>query len=188
MGRVADLVMDALAAEVESRTGWDEPPALFFLYLEGGRCRASQLDLPEAYWDAAPPAQVLRALAEGMGEFSGLLQSVAPEGLHGAALRCEMWEVDAGRPGSARFAGARAAARARELSRHPDRVEVRSMWAVDRAGISYDATLARGASEARRSASYPKPGVPGYVGVIPEALDRLVTALLGVSLPARARW
>ena len=57
MGRVADRIMDTLAGEVESRTGWDEPPALFFLYLEGGECRASALPLPDEIWAMdAPPA------------------------------------------------------------------------------------------------------------------------------------
>lgn len=41
-------------------------------------------------------------MAACLGDFSGLLQSVAPEGLHGAAFRCEAWAVDAGMPGTER--------------------------------------------------------------------------------------
>jgi hypothetical protein len=183
MGRVADWIMDALESEIKSRAECDEPPALYLLYLEGGRCRASQVDVPASYWSAAPPARVLEALAGGLGDFSGLLQPAAPEGLHGAAFRCEMWEVRAD-PGTEEET--RAAAVERRLSAHPDRVEVRSMWAADRGGASYGVTLERESGSVRRLVTYPKPGVPGFTGIIPAALDRLVTAMLGVELPSRA--
>jgi hypothetical protein len=185
--RVADLVMDSLAAEVKSRTEWDEPPALFFLYLEGGRCRARPLPVPDFMWEIDAPPRVLSRMADGLGEVGGLLASVAPEGLHGAAFRCEAWAVDAGMPGTERRSEVSAASMARQLHVHPDRVESRCMYAVDRAGITYSAMRAKGSDEVKRSVSYPKPGKPGFSGIIPNALDRLVTALLGVELPARAR-
>jgi hypothetical protein len=142
MGRVADLVVGALVAEVESRADWDEPPAVYFMYLHEGKCHVSALEVPVSYWRAGPPARVLRALAEGLGEFSGLMQALAPGELHGAAFRCEMWEVRTPEGGEG-LAEAEAAADARELYAHPGRVEVRSMWAVDRAGITYNAVLDR---------------------------------------------
>jgi hypothetical protein len=136
--------------------------------------------------DRRPP-RVLARLADGAGEFSGLFRAVAPEGLHGAAFRCEAWAVDAGKPGTERYSETTAASMARQLHVHPDRVESRCMYAVDRAGITYSAMQARGEAEVKRSVTYPKPGKPGFSGIIPNALDRLVTALLGVELPARAR-
>ncbi len=187
MGRVSELVMDALAAEVESRTGWDEPPGLYFLYLEGGKCRASLLPLPDEVWSLDAPPRVLARLADGAGEFSELLSSVAPEGLHGAAFRCEAWVVEAGKPGTERYSEVTAASMARRLDVHPDRVESRCMYGVDRAGITYSATLARGSDEVKRSVSYRKPGRPDFAGIIPDALDRLVMGLLGVKLAARPR-
>ena len=60
------------------------------------------------------------------------------------------------------------------------------MYAVDRAGTTYSATLARGGDEVKRSVSYRKPGRADFGGIIPDALDRLVTAVLGVQFPARA--
>lgn len=186
MGRVADLVMDTLVAEVKSRTGWDEPPALFFLYLEGGKCRASALPLPDEIWALDAPPRVLSRLADGSGEFSGLLQAAAPEGLFGAGFRCEAWAVTGGKPGSRREREVTAASKARQLHVHPDRVESRCMYAVDRAGTTYSATLARGGDEVKRSVSYRKPGRADFGGIIPDALDRLVTAVLGVQFPARA--
>jgi hypothetical protein len=187
MGRVADQVLAALAAEVGSRTEWDEPPALYFLYLDGGKARISQASVPEFLWSADAPPRVLARIADSLGEFSGLLSAVAPEGLHGAAFRCEAWVVDAGKPGTERRSEVSAEAMAKRLDVHPDRVESRCMYAVDRAGATYSVTQAKGDPEVKRSVSYRKPGSPDFTGIIPNALDRLVTALLGVEMPARSR-
>jgi hypothetical protein len=132
------------------------------------------------------PPRVLARLADGAGELSGLLSPVAPEGLHGAAFRCEAWAVTGGRPGSKREREVTAASKARRLHVHPDRVESRCMYAVDRAGNTYAAMQARGEAEVRQSVSYRKPGRPDFDGIIPDALDRLVMAVLGVDLPSRA--
>ena len=60
------------------------------------------------------------------------------------------------------------------------------MWAVDRAGITYEAFQVRGSAEVKTAVSYPQPG-QGYTGTIPRALDKLVTAFLGVDLPERQK-
>jgi hypothetical protein len=44
--------------------------------------------------------------------------------------------------------------------------------------------VARLTGEVRRQVIYPNPGRPGFVGIVPAALDRMVTALLGVELAA----
>lgn len=186
MGRVADLVMETLVAEVRNRTGWDEAPGLYFLYLEGGKCRASALPVPDEMWALDAPPRMLSRMADGLGEFSGLLSSVAPEGLFGAAFRCEAWVVAGGKPGSEREREVTAASQARRLHVHPDRVESRCMYGVDRTGNTYSATQARGDGEVKRSVSYRKPGRPDFDGIIPSALDRLVMTLLGVELAPRA--
>lgn len=186
MGRVADRIMDTLVAEVKSRTEWDEAPALYFLYLEAGQCRASALPLPDEIWAIDAPPRVLAQLADGAGELSGLLSAVAPEGLHGAAFRCEAWVVEAGTPGTERYSEVTAASMGRRLDTHPDRVESRCMYGVDRAGNTYSATQARGEADVKQSVSYRKPGRPDFSGIIPNALDRLVMAALGVDLPSRA--
>lgn len=97
MGRVAEKILDALEAEIKDRAEWDEAPGLYFLYLEGGEARVSQAPVPVFLWESDPPRGLAR-MAACLGDFSGLLQSVAPEGLHGAAFRCEAWAVDAGMP------------------------------------------------------------------------------------------
>jgi hypothetical protein len=187
MGRVAEKILAALAAEVSARTEWDEPPALYFLYVEGGKARISQAAVPEFLWSADAPPRVLARIADSLGEFSGLLSAVAPEGLHGAAFRCEAWVVDAGKPGTERRSEVSIEAMAKRLDRHPDRVESRCMYAVDRAGATYSAVQAKGSAEVKRSVSYRKPGNPDFSGIIPDALDRFVTAMLGVEMPGRSR-
>lgn len=184
-GRTTERVLDALEAEVRSRTQWDEAPGLYFMYLEGGKACVSQVPVPDFMWESDAPPRVLARMAACLGDFTGLLQAAAPEGLHGAAFRFEGWAVDAGMPGTERRSEVSAASMARQLHVHPDRVETRCMYAVDRGGSTYSAVLARGETEARRSVSYRKPGVPGVTGIIPESLDKLVTALLGVELGTR---
>lgn len=187
MGRVADRVLDALAAEVTARTEWDEAPALCFLYLHEGKCHVRPISIPDSLWASDAPPRILEGIADCLGEFSWLFQPAAPGELHGAAFRCEMWEVRGDPADAAGFARAEADARARRLYTRPDRVETRSIWAVDRAGITYDVTIERVTGEVRRQARWPKPGVPAITGAVPDALDKLVTALLGVEMPARSR-
>lgn len=187
MGRAAERILDAMEAEIRSRTQWDEAPALFTMYLKAGECRLRQLPVPEPFWSADAPPRVLARIADCLGEFTWLLQSAAPEGLHGAAFRCEAWAVDAGLPGTERRSEVSAASMAKQLHVHPDRVESRCLYAVDRAGITYSALQARGDAEVRRGVSYPKPGKASVSGIIPTALDRLVTAFLGVEIPTRTR-
>ena len=179
------MIVEALAAAVGSRSEWDEAPALGFVYVENGACRVSELPLPEAIWSTDRPPAVLARLAEGFGEWDDLLQDVAPEGLYGAAFRCEAWEISGGKPGTAERSEAMADSAAHRLHVRPDRKEIRSIYAVDRAGITYSAVQRRGESNVRKSIAYPEPGKHGFSGTIPGALDLIVASLLGVSLPSR---
>ncbi len=184
MGRIPEAIADALVAEIKSRTEWDEAPALYTFYVESGRCRLAQIPLPEMVWSLAAPPAVLASFADAGLDEAVTLQAVAPPGLYGAAFRCEAWEVDGGKPGTEQRRQALADSKARRLNTRPDRVEVRSIYGVDRAGVTYSAVQRRGETGVRRSIAYPKPG-HGFAGTIPNALDRLVTSFLGVSMPAR---
>ena len=181
MGRVQDAIGRALAAEVEGRQGWDEAPALYFMYLQGGEPVLHELHIPDEYWALDRPPNVLDSISRCWADFSALLTAAAPESLHGAAFRCETWRVVTPPPGSTGYAEAARLARAHRLREHPAGVEERTIWAVDRAGITHWAALERGASEAKRQVAYP--GAAGKItGTVPEALDRIVSATLGVSL------
>ena len=184
MGRIPEAIADALVAEIKSRTEWDEAPALYTFYVENGQCRLAQIPVPEMLWSINEPPIVLASLADAGLDGASLLQSAAPAGLYGAAFRCEAWEVDGGKPGTEQRRQALADSKARRLKDRPDRFEIRSIYGVDRAGITYAAAQRRGETDVRRSIAYPKPG-HGFAGTIPNALDRLVTSFLGVSMPAR---
>jgi hypothetical protein len=154
---------------------------LSFLYLEGGEPALRAVPVPDAMWGIDRPPQVLDAMSRCLGDFEWLLRSAAPEGLHGAAFRCEAWTVES-KPGAGDEEEVKRESRAKRLHLHPRRVEERSMWAVDRAGILYGAMLARGGAPARVQVDYPKPGGRLITGTIPEALERIVASVLGVTL------
>jgi hypothetical protein len=120
------------------------------------------------------------------GECSPLLQAAAPEGLHGAVFRCEAWSVEGGAPGTAERSELVSDSRAHRLHLRPDKVEARSAWAVDRAGITYGAMLTRGEREAKLQVHYPKAGRSTITGSVPESLGRIVAGVLGVTFAGRA--
>jgi hypothetical protein len=187
MGRVQDAVTAAMAAEIRRRREWDERPGLYSVGYEGGKAFVREVPLPDSVWSSGPPAQVLAAIADGAGAWAGELRKAVPPGLHGVAFFTEQWMATAPHGTAAgddllrraRAAGGRVSALA-------DRVEARAMWAVDRAGITYSAHQVRGSGEVKTDVSYPVAG-QGYTGAIPRALDRLVTAFLGVDLPERQK-
>jgi hypothetical protein len=185
MGRVQDAVGDALVAEITGRQQWDERPEVFTVYYRGGRGHLGRLPVPDWTWSSGPPAQVLASLADAGGECADVLRRVAPAELFGVALFTEIWMASAAGTEAVEDLERRTRAVGGRVSKLPDRVEARSIWAVDRAGTTYTAHQARGSAEVVRAVSYPKPGQPSWTGEVPAALDRLVTALLGVTMPER---
>jgi hypothetical protein len=188
MGQAQDAILDALAAEIAGRHEWDQRPELFTLYYGGGRCDLRPVPLPDWAWAGRPPVMVLASLADVGGACAGLLQQVASgaPGLHGAAFFTEIWMAEAAGTAEVEDLLARARAVGGRASKLADRVEARSIWAVDRAGTAFTAVQARGSDEVRRALVYPMAGRPA-AGEVPAALDRLVTALLGVTMPDRTR-
>ena len=183
MGRVQERIAAVLAAEVASRTEWDEPPGLWFLYLRGGEPVLSQVEIPDFIWATGPPPAVLAALAEGLGEFSGFLRASAPEGLHGAGFYCETWTVMQPPAGTAERSELMADAMARRVWTRADRVEARSMWAVDRAGAGYSVLMRRdldAAPHTQVTAAGPGRRLADGVHL---SLERMVTAMLAVTIP-----
>lgn len=179
-------IAEHLAAEIRRRREWDEAPCLYTLYVEGGQPRLGPIPLPDAIWASGPPAQVLLALADGMdGEFARLLQSAAPAGLHGAAFRTEAWMIHAPAGDDAALRKMVADGNARRVSQRPDRVEVRQIWAVDRARTTYMASQARGSSDVLTDVRRPERGMD-HVGDIFTGLDGIVSAFLGVTMSERS--
>jgi hypothetical protein len=183
MGKVQERIAAALAAELGSRAGWDEPPGLYWLTVERGEPSLAPAPIPWDAWSLGPPAGVLSAIADGCRGSAGALHSFAPDGLHGAAFFTETWMVIRPSDAAAEIAEAKADARAHRIHQRPDRVEARSMWAVDRAGNVYVAMLRRGIDDVPvTKVEYAGPGRT-IRGDIPAALERIVSAVLAVTMP-----
>jgi hypothetical protein len=187
-GGLSRAIAEHLAAEVRRRRAWDEVPCLYTLYVEGGQPRLGVIPLPDGIWAAAPSAQVLLALADlGPGEMA-MLQAAAPAGLYGLAFRTEAWMVYAPEGDDAAVRKMIEDGNARRVSQRPDRIEVRQIWAVDRTRTTYMASQERGSSDVQTDVRRPEPGMD-HVGANFAALDRLVSAFLGVTLPGRSlKW
>jgi hypothetical protein len=199
MGKVHEAIADVLAAELEGRPGWAEDPVLYRLHLRDRRPRLVAVDLG-AWMDglAMDPAEALELAATLMerGGFHAPADDQAGE-LHGMAFRHEGWGL---LPTGGSFNGTEGfdlATAAGRLAMHdalehrvytrPDRIEVRIMVAVDRAGITYHAIQRRGDEQAERLIMFPgaDPDEPHVTGLVVESLDRMVTQLTGV--PAQRR-
>ncbi|MCL2582945.1 MAG: hypothetical protein FWE35_10855 [Streptosporangiales bacterium] len=178
--------MEQVAAEVRDRS--DEPPDLYLLYVSGDEVRLSPFNIPTSIWEAAPPPAVLGMLTERVEMFSELLPlAAAKDDLYGYAFRSSGWALqdDDADPGTvSRHAEA---ARERRVSEQPDAVRVAVISAVDREGFTYTAMRWGDSGEVETNVEPPEQTAAddGTFGVVPEALDRLVSATLGVSIPSR---
>ena len=122
-------------------------------------------------------------MAGCLGEVSGTLHQIAPEALHGVAFYTEAWTVMQPEAGTAQRSEVMADAMAHRVHTRPDRVEARTMWAVDRAGIVYGALQRRDIDPVpRTTVAYPKAGAR-IGGDVPKALERMVTAMLAETTP-----
>jgi hypothetical protein len=193
MSKVQDVVSEALAAELLAHAQWDEPPALHTVYYRGGEAVIGQVPVPDEVWASGPPAQVLASLASSVTRsplHTGLLRALAPEYLHGIAFFSEVWVVEArARTPEGDDLHKRASAVGYRVGKLPERREARSIICVDRAGVTYSVMQLRGEDDIMRDMTYPKPGSPppATTGTVPEALDKMVTAFTGVTLPVRVR-
>lgn len=191
MGRVQDAVAAALAAEIAGRTAWDERPGLYFIRYGGGECSLREFPVTDAIWMSGPPAQVLAGIADAVASplATLMLGHATPPDLYGAAFYTEAWIATAvtGTPEGDDLV-ARAKAAGGRVSKLADRIEARTMCAVDRAGTGYQVLQPRG-RQAETAVWHPGSGDGRefLAGAVPRALDRIVTALLGVDLPERPR-
>ncbi len=184
MSRIQRAIMGLLESEVARPREWDGPPGLFLIAMEGATPHLAPLRVPPFVWDADRPPQVLEAIAEGVNAAARRGRAPAPpQGLHGAAFFFEGWQLYNDPADPEAMARIHRLAGQHRLYTHPDRVEVRFICAVDRAGFSYQAALRRDTGELDSEVQRNRTGQSA--GTIPEALDLLVAAILGVDLPPR---
>jgi hypothetical protein len=179
-GQAASTVLQALVAEAATRPRWDEPPALYLVYLSRGRARLERAPIPAR--DFAPdPAAALHAIAEATAGYARAGVIRPKPGLYAAAFRCEAWYSEPPPGGAAELARD---AEARTIYQRPDRREVRHLMAVDRTANTYVVTRFRDTGETRRHVLPPNPDLR-VTGTIADALDLIVGTCLGVGLPPR---
>jgi hypothetical protein len=176
-GQVSKALLRALATEARSRPAWDEPPHLYAVYVSRGQARLESAGIPDAAWGDRP-AHVLAALAAAAGG-----PPRAKPGLYAVAFRAEAFEFDHAEPGTERFAGLIRDSDAGVMESRPDRREIRGITAIDRTGLLYDVKVTRDTGEVRKGVFPPDP--QGHAGTIVNALDQLITAMLGVTMPER---
>ena len=201
MSRVHYAISRKLAAEVEGRKQWDEPPALYRLHVRNGQPNVIPVAVPLSLWGVDRPPAVLDLIAELMGDrrfrFNTEDEQAGP--LYGMAFRHEGWLVEGPWDNSAAARSTQVMAGDHKLYLHPGRVEVRMLYAVDRAQITYSATVRRTSppTAAERLIAYPDGRGEGWgelieqalagsggtvqpAGSVVEALDAMVEHLLGV--------
>lgn len=148
----------------------------------GQRLGFSPLEISDQVWTMAPPATVLSRLARYAVKHPPRLETAleGEERIIGLLFMSEAWMV-AGPVGpvddddDVREAGARG-----ELHKHPDRIEIRLVYGVDRAGYQYAIRQARGHDELSESVQGPgiDPGPQGHLeGHIPDAMVELLAVL-----------
>jgi hypothetical protein len=206
MGQLHDTIVARLAAELEARDEWDEPPALYRLGLRGKQARLVDAEVPLDIWALARPPEVLDRLAGYMARGWPLPGGLPPGWeLHGMAVRHEGWWVDIEMANLPAAKHAAALAAEHRLVDHPARVEMRMMYAVDRAAITYSSTMYRDQGVAETLIAYPTGRAVGHgprveealggstgalkvqpTGAVVEALDLMVSVLTGATLPGRA--
>lgn len=167
---LAEEIAAALSAEIAGRTEWDEPPALYFLYVEDGAVTLRRQPYPDEWWSRGRPPEVLEAMSQIIEAHFGPLSAALPESLYAVAFFCETWLVQEPPPGTAERSELESDAWAHRIHTRPDRVETRSMWAVDRNGTRYQVVL-------RRDIDTEPQKVTGSRGDIPESLNRMVRSL-----------
>lgn len=138
---VLEAVHTAMAHHIATRDQWDEPPAMYNLYLEDGQAAIPEDHplIPQIFWHNASPPQRLREFAAALRSSGAgtMLSAHQPPSLIGVLFRVEMWMTldaaafDSLRPG--------------DIARRADRIEARLAWVILRRqpGILISATLRR---------------------------------------------
>lgn len=202
MNKLHEAIADVLAGELERRgSDWDEPPALYVLRLRNWGPEARKIPLRDEAWDTERTGlritDILHGFAQRLATNSAVVKmytDLLMGDVHGVAFRHEGWALpdletlpDLERE-TAEMSAAAAGGHSHSIWQHPDRVEVRTFMAVDRAQITYHAVLRRGEARAERFIIYPnRINALDASGTVIESLDMILAALTGVT-PRQRLW
>jgi hypothetical protein len=188
MPSTSDKVLAVLAAEVEARPAWDDPPCLWWIRagLHGvtlADARHLNRGLAGTGYAADRLLEIAATVNRAMAYHRPAVVAALdmPADCYGIAFRFGAWLVkDSG--------GARAAARARAAHRRADAAEQTTIWAVDRSGCQYVTGRNRIPGDDTKvppfACAYPPDGVSAS-GRVADGLDQLLVAVLRVPLPER---
>ena len=171
-----------LAQSVQTNV-WDASPELGILLRRqtsfGLLCVITPIEIDEV-WHVAPVPDVLRAFARALRHRAApqVLADVAPGWeFAGVSLFTEGWMLSGDVTDRAEMESWTAT---HNIKDHPDRIEVKMLSAVDRAGMHYLVQHARGAARSETSfvATRGHGDSNELGGRVPEALDSILDALL----------
>jgi hypothetical protein len=182
-------VVAALVEAVHAVPVWDAAPVLYRIERQGPKIRLAAVDITPEAWSVphtglrAP--EVLEVIAETFEALGVRGLADADRELFGMAFCHEGWTVpDELLEDYHQARQVEQMAGDHMLDRHPQRVEVRMMSAVDRRGLSYLVQHTRGGGT-RHVVTSPGRAEAELAGAVFEALDRLVEQLTGVRAQPR---
>ena len=182
---LVEKVSRVLAENITARNNWDEPAQLYWLELSAGKVALQLFPIDQSVFDMGHrPTDVLAGLAREVAAQQDALRRAVPSGLIGLAFFCEAWAVTVAANAAEWDAAARAAA-AGAVPQHPDRVEQRMIYAVERGGRRFLVSQNRG-EPVETSVEHPDdPAGPRNFGPAADALGAFLSAMLGVDLRRR---
>jgi hypothetical protein len=173
-------VSRALAAELDSRAGWDEDPCLYTIRMSRGQCRLATVPVPRDWWASGHPAEVLDAVAGLAASVRGIPGIRMRPDVYGIAFFFRGWDLPWDDLSPEGHQQAVADLAAHRVQGRPDRIEFRILAGVDRTGTTYEIRQQRGRPEVHQAVFAPG---RGRVGAVPGALCRVTAALTGARLP-----
>lgn len=177
-----ERVLDTLQTATLARTEWDESPEVGFLFTASEGVRLLALPVPEFVWTMGHPAAITAGLAvtlPSMIKSNGISLVTSSYGVpvypQGAYLRCESWTLPQHYLEET-YRRRQAGGSTPRFETMADRIECRTITAVDVTGRVYITNLERGSSEV---ATYSTDviGPQGVDGRVPTALAALLDAV-----------
>lgn len=180
MNQMAVNIADALVGNLAARNDWDEPAQLYWLDLTKGQVRLDLFPIDQDIFTTGHPPEVLAALTQAIEDQKEMFRRVIPPSLIGIAFFCEAWTVNFKTSEEARRAAGRRDTQ--PLSSHPQRIEQRTIIALERSGLRFYVSQPRD-GEIESEVEHVLSDNPHHSGLIPAVLAQLLNAILSTDMP-----
>lgn len=180
MNQMTNNIADVLVANLAARRDWDEPPQLYWLNLTKGHVELELFPIDQDIFSLGHPPEVLGVFAQAVEDNAATFRRAIPPSFVGVAFFCEAWTVN-----YKNHDEARRAARQRTTqppSAHPDRIEQRTIIALERSGFRFYIGQPRG-GDIETEIEHSHTDDPKHAGRIPAVLAQLLNAILGTATP-----